>query len=132
MCEYLSQIHQACQEFAEQGVSFDILQIRDRVRELTGPGMEVLFKPVKYEVLAFFEQGGIPGFVLTTKRIVQPVSTFWQGEPSDVMGTERTVFNIVPLTTIIDGITPDTVQVSIPREASEAGCDDDPIGPMPW
>lgn len=126
MCEYLSQIEQACEEFAERGVAFDILQIRDRVRELVGTGINVSFRPVKYEVLAFFERGGIPGFVLSTKRIVKPSPEFWEGEGNDTSGTLQSVFNIVPLTDIIETAKPDPIQVSLHDDKEDA------IGPMPW
>ena len=69
MCEYIPWIRLAIQQLSEQNDSFDMLQIRDRTREITGPTVNVRFLPCKFEALAFFERGGIPGFVLTTKTI---------------------------------------------------------------
>jgi len=69
MCEYAHLVQQAIQELAEELDSFDMLQIRDRTRVIAGPSTDVRFRPCKFEALASFERGLIPGFVLTTKTI---------------------------------------------------------------
>lgn len=69
MCDYINEIHEACRQLAEKETSFDMLQVRNKVRELTGPSVMVMFKPCKFEALAFFEQGGLPGWILSTKTI---------------------------------------------------------------
>ena len=69
MCDYVYSIHKACLELAKTSDSFDMLQIRDKTRELVGPLTHVIFQDCKFEALAFFERGGLPGFVLTTKLI---------------------------------------------------------------
>lgn len=69
MCEYVTYINLAMQQLSEQNDSFDMLQIRDRTREIAGNTVDVRFLPTKFEALAFYERGGIPGFVLTTKTI---------------------------------------------------------------
>ncbi len=69
MCEYATYIKLAVRQLSEQSDTFDMLEIRNRTREIAGPTMDVRFQPCKFEALAFFEQGGLPGFVLTTKTI---------------------------------------------------------------
>lgn len=144
MCDYLTQIHEACDEFTEKGVAFDILQIRNRVRELAHLGADVRFREVKYEVLARFESGLMPGFVLTTKKIVTPSLSVWDGR--DDAGVVRNVFNLVPYTDIINGISPTAEQATLSHEhyVDEGAIIDGPgvpeepefpadaLGPMPW
>jgi hypothetical protein len=69
MCDYAMSVYVACSQLAEENDSFDMLQIRDRTREIVGPEQDVRFLPCKFEALAYFERGGIKGHVLTTKTI---------------------------------------------------------------
>jgi hypothetical protein len=69
MCEYTKEVARALRELSSEEDCFDMLQVRDRVREITGPSVTVLFRPCKFQALAYFEEEGIPGFVLSTKVI---------------------------------------------------------------
>lgn len=69
MCTYLPELYQAIDELASKKEHFDMLQIRDRIRKLTGPSKDVRFRDCKFEALTYFEQGNVPGYVLGTKTI---------------------------------------------------------------
>lgn len=68
MCMFYSELRQACNELLEKNESFDVIQVRDRIRELSSD-QSIAFRDVKYELYTYFEQGGLPGFVIGTKTI---------------------------------------------------------------
>lgn len=105
MCEYVGFIQMAIRQLATSKNSFDMLDVRNKTRLLAGPAIDVRFLACKFETLGFFERGGIPGFILTTK-VIEVESPHLlisaQGNFSmDISGAlisetfKRTVFNFV-------------------------------------
>jgi hypothetical protein len=66
---FYSELKTACGELIERGAPFDVVQVRDRIRELR-PHDNVLFREVKYELYTYFEQGNMPGFIIGTKNVI--------------------------------------------------------------
>ena len=100
MCDYIGFVHEACKQLVADGKEFDMLQIRDKTRELTGTDIDVRFRPCKFEALTFFERGGFPNFVMTTKVIDLPPLNDTDPPP------QASVFSFIPVTVLLDTIVP--------------------------
>lgn len=87
MCTYLVELTQVLSELVQTRKPFDMLDLRDKIRERVGRDVDVRFRDVKFEALAAFERGACPDYVLTIKPIV------------DQEGAPRTVFVFGPLPT---------------------------------
>jgi len=69
MCEFAWQLNSVLKSLQELGEPFDVLQVRDALRDLCGDLVQVNFQPVKFELLAAFERGALPGWIIGTKQI---------------------------------------------------------------
>ena len=83
MCMFYQELSEACSELLEKGDAFDVIDVRNRVRDLC-PHDNITFRTVKYELYTYFEQGNMPGFIIGTKNI------------TDDMGSTRSVIEFRP------------------------------------
>lgn len=69
MCMFHIELNQAIDELVQKGEPFDVKDINTLVREKVGDGITVPFRETKYETLAAFEKGQMPGFIMDTRTI---------------------------------------------------------------
>lgn len=69
MCAYVNKIEEVMMSFeAARKGSFDMLDLRDKIREIV-PNEDVRYREVKHEALAAFERGMMPNYVLDTRKV---------------------------------------------------------------
>ena len=105
MCDFISELKAVTKALVTECHEFDMLDIRNLVREAVGPTVPVGFRDCKFETLALFEQGNFPGYVLTTKRKEVLVPVIWEGIEGNEL-QEQSVFSFVPFTSILDSLLP--------------------------
>jgi hypothetical protein len=113
---FYSELRDACSELLETGEAFDVIDVRNRVRDLC-PNDNISFRTVKYELYTHFEGGHMPGFVIGTKNI------------TDEVGNVRSVieFRPDPAYTKPTGNVFDKMHI----DADESIEDNDAVSPVP-
>lgn len=100
MCLYIQSLKEACQELAAKGAEFDMVDICNKTRELAGLSFDIKPRDCKIAALEVFEQGNLPGYVMTTKEKTVPVPVFWEGV-TRWGAEERSVFSFVPVASLV-------------------------------